>query len=69
MNIKNIIIPWKNQKDLVDIPEHFRKKLNFIPVKSFEEVLEHALVGWKESKKVKKESGKFNKDKLPPMAA
>ena len=41
--IKDIVIPFKNLKDLEDIPEEFRKKLNFIPVKSLGEVLSIAL--------------------------
>lgn len=45
--IETIIIPWKNQKDLADIPEQHRKKLNFIPVKNIQEVLALALVEWK----------------------
>jgi ATP-dependent Lon protease len=45
--IETIIIPWKNQKDLADIPEHHRKKMNFIPVKNVGEVLALALVDWK----------------------
>lgn len=45
--IETIIIPWKNQKDLADIPAHHRKKLNFIPVKNIQEVLMLALVDWK----------------------
>ncbi len=45
--IETIIIPWKNQKDLADIPAHHRKKLNFIPVKNVQEVLALALVDWK----------------------
>ncbi|MDH5580304.1 MAG: endopeptidase La [Bdellovibrionales bacterium] len=50
MDIKTIIIPWKNKKDLVEIPEEYREKLNFVPVKSFAEVLEIALVGWSHMK-------------------
>jgi ATP-dependent Lon protease len=70
MNIKRIVIPWKNQKDLQDIPDQYRKNLEFIPVKTFEEVLEIALVGWKERKKNnKKVERTFNKGKTPPMAA
>jgi ATP-dependent Lon protease len=45
--IETIIIPWKNQKDLIDIPEHQRSKVNFIPVKNISEVLALALVEWK----------------------
>lgn len=44
--IETIIIPWKNQKDLLEIPAHYRKKLNFIPVKNIQEVLSIALVDW-----------------------
>ncbi|MGE4234459.1 MAG: endopeptidase La [Bacteriovoracia bacterium] len=50
--IKTIIIPDKNKKDLEDIPEEYRDKLEFIPVKNFDEVLDIALVtGRKKSKK------------------
>ncbi len=45
--IETIIIPWKNQKDLLDIPAHYRKKLTFIPVKNIQEVLSIALVDYK----------------------
>lgn len=45
--IETIIIPWKNQKDLAEIPEQHRKKINFIPVKNIGEVLALALVDWK----------------------
>ncbi|PIK14536.1 endopeptidase La [Halobacteriovorax sp. JY17] len=67
MNIKTIVIPWKNKKDLIDIPEEYRKKLNFIPVKTIDEVLEVALVGWK--KKEEKPKRKQSKNTLPPVAA
>jgi len=52
MNIKTIIIPWKNKKDLIEIPEEYRLKIKFIPVKTFEEVLNIALVDWKERQKI-----------------
>jgi ATP-dependent Lon protease len=45
--IETIIIPWKNQKDLLEIPAEYRKKITFIPVKDIEEVLNIALVDWK----------------------
>jgi ATP-dependent Lon protease len=44
--IETVIIPWKNQKDVLEIPAHYRKKINFIPVKNIREVLEIALVDW-----------------------
>lgn len=67
MNIKTIIIPWKNKKDLEDIPEEYRAKLTFIPVKTIDEVLEVALVGWKDKKK--KKAYARSKETLPPAAA
>jgi ATP-dependent Lon protease len=45
--IDTIIIPWKNQKDILEIPIQYRQKLNFIPVKNIQEVLSIALVDWK----------------------
>ncbi len=51
--INTIIIPWKNQKDLVDIPEQYRKKINFVPVRNVMEVLELALNNWEPLKKKK----------------
>ncbi len=40
--IKDVLIPAQNAKDLVDIPENLREKLNFIPVKTLDEVLQVA---------------------------
>ncbi|MCK5883221.1 MAG: endopeptidase La [Bacteriovoracaceae bacterium] len=73
MNIKTIVIPWQNKKDLAEIPEEFRNKLEFIPVKTFNEVLSIALVGWEERMKLvnKKIEFKIGKEpqSLPPVAA
>ncbi len=41
--VSTIIIPWNNQKDLEDIPDEFREKLSFVPVKTFDQVLAYAL--------------------------
>lgn len=72
MGISNIIIPWGNIKDLSEIPDEYKKKINFIPVKNIRDVLEIALVDWdgpveadkvgnleviKKRKKKKKDSG------------
>ena len=38
-----VILPLKNQKDLVDIPEEIRKQLKLILVSTMDQVLEHAL--------------------------
>jgi ATP-dependent Lon protease len=43
--IKTIIMPARNEKDLLDIPEQVRKELEFIFVKRMDEVLGHALEG------------------------
>jgi len=42
--IKTVIIPKKNHKDLVDIPDNIKKKLKIILVDNVEEVLPNALV-------------------------
>jgi ATP-dependent Lon protease len=68
MGIETIIIPWKNQKDLVDIPEEFRKKINFIPVKNFHDVLQIALLDWEPQSSVK-ETKKKKSVKNTRMAA
>jgi len=41
--IKTVIIPYENQKDLVELPKHIRGKLKIIPVKKMDEILPIAL--------------------------
>jgi len=41
--IRTIIIPEKNKKDLAEIPINVRRKINFVPVKSMEEVISLAI--------------------------
>ena len=41
--INKVIIPFENQKDLVEIPEELRKKITFYPVKHMDEVIELTL--------------------------
>jgi ATP-dependent Lon protease len=56
--ISKIIIPYKNVKDLDDIAEEYREKLEFLPVKHIDEVLQFALAkAPTSSKKDKKSSG------------
>lgn len=43
-DIKNVIIPLANKRDLEDIPSEFKKKLNFILVDNIDEVLQIALL-------------------------
>lgn len=42
--IKNIVMPARNEKDLLDIPANVRKEINFIFAKKIEDVLEAVLV-------------------------
>ncbi len=56
--ITKIIIPWKNQKDLEEIAEEYREKMEFFPVKHIDEVLQFALTkAITPAKKEKKTSG------------
>ncbi len=43
--ITDLIVPDRNKKDLEDIPEHLRKKLNFIFASHMDDVLDAALIG------------------------
>lgn len=42
-NIKKMIIPYRNKKDLLELPSYLRKKMDFLPVKHMDEVLRIAL--------------------------
>ncbi len=42
-NIKRVIIPYQNKKDLIDLPPYVRKKIEFLAVKHMDEVLKIAL--------------------------
>jgi ATP-dependent Lon protease len=49
--IKNIIMPARNEKDLVDIPPNVKKEINFIFAKKVDDVLEAGLVEGHPAKK------------------
>ncbi len=42
--VKTVLIPRRNEKDLVDVPEEVRTQLRIVPVDSMDEVLAEALV-------------------------
>ena len=42
--IRKVIFPQKNRKDLAEIPKNISRKIEFIPVNSMEQVLDHALI-------------------------
>ncbi len=75
MGLKTIVIPYRNEKDLVEIPEQYKKELKFVLAKTLDDVLETALVGWTERKKLfaKKSALKRpttkSRDNTPPVAA
>ena len=56
-HVKNVIIPYLNKKDLIDLPSYIRKKINFQPVKHMDEVLRIALTKRKAERKVQKGIG------------
>lgn len=43
-NLKTVLIPEENAKDLAEIPENVKSALEIIPVSTVDEVLSHALV-------------------------
>jgi ATP-dependent Lon protease len=43
--IKRVVMPHRNTKDLVDIPQNVKDEMEFIPVKNMDEVLEAVLEG------------------------
>ncbi|WP_022727141.1 endopeptidase La [Fodinicurvata sediminis] len=57
-NIKTVLIPQENEKDLADVPENVKEDLNIISCKTVDDILEHALAGkltpieWAESDEV-----------------
>ncbi len=44
MGIKKILIPADNTKDLDDIPENIKNKIDFVMVSNMNQVLDHALI-------------------------
>jgi len=59
--ISNVIIPDQNVPDLKEIPDYIKKKINFIPVKTVDTVLENAFK--------KGVGGLSNKTAKKPMAS
>ncbi len=41
--IKKVLIPEENERELVDIPDNVKRKVEIVPVSSMDEVLSHAL--------------------------
>ncbi|WP_442900229.1 endopeptidase La [Geoalkalibacter sp.] len=43
-HVGTVLLPWRNEKDLEDIPTHLRKKVRLIAVRTMDDVLKAALV-------------------------
>lgn len=61
--IKTVIIPHKNKKDLVDIPQNVKRKIKFVVVEHMDEVLDVALEGPIKKKKAAKRPATTRKKK------
>lgn len=44
LGIKKVLLPFANEKDMEDIPDKVKKKLEFVFVENMDQVLEHALI-------------------------
>jgi len=53
--VKTVLIPLENEKDLKEIPNNIKDKLNILPVKWIDEILEEALIHYPISLTEKKE--------------
>jgi curved DNA-binding protein CbpA len=42
--VKTVLIPQRNEKDLVDVPEEVREQLRIVPVENMDQVLAEALI-------------------------
>lgn len=67
--ITNVIVPLANKKDVMEVPEQFKSKINFMYVENLDEVL--ALAFEQQSKKAKASGtkGGGKKTKLPSAAS
>ena len=42
--VKTVLIPKRNEKDLIDVPDEVRSQLRLVPVETMDEVLAEALI-------------------------
>ena len=50
--LKTVLIPVDNKKDLVEIPDNIKDKLDIIPIGSIDQVIEKALIHLPQEKSV-----------------
>jgi ATP-dependent Lon protease len=79
--VKTVLIPKRNEKDLVDVPEDVRQQLRIVPVETMDQVLEEALIERPRpaerikaerdarQKRVTKRRRGATKEEQPPIAA
>ncbi len=65
--LKRVLIPKRNEKDLVDVPQEIQDDLELIPVATIEEALEHALRPLKKKPAKKKPAPAPDSVHNPPM--
>jgi len=68
-NIKTVIIPEENERDLAEIPDNIKADLEIIPVRWIDQVLEKALQYMptpKPKQEVKKTKGETGKEEIDP---
>jgi ATP-dependent Lon protease len=69
-NIKTVIIPADNERDLIEIPDNIKADLEIVPVRWIDQVLEHALqyqptpLSSDENQKQEKEAKQEDIDKI-----
>jgi ATP-dependent Lon protease len=68
--IRTVIIPYQNQKDLDEIPQYIRRRVNFLFVKDMDEILKKALVPEKVQPKAaeKEPGGKKGRSESAPLS-
>jgi ATP-dependent Lon protease len=64
VGIKNVILPKANVKNISDVPEVTKNKVNFIWVERVEEIFQHSLIGYGKSTKISKKEFKRIKDAI-----
>jgi ATP-dependent Lon protease len=64
-DLKTVILPAKNEKDLVDVPKKVQTDLEIVFVKHIDEVLEVALLPKKERKAKRKAKSEQEEVKAP----
>ena len=42
--VKTVLVPGRNQSDIVEVPDEVKQLLEIIPVETIDQVLEHALL-------------------------